>query len=88
MRWDLGKNQILMVKKNTSDKVTPNAILLYLVLKQIRYWLRPQTLYHRYTNISCGQDTIVEPRVCGWVCVYFSPLVTCRVCTWTKDTGT
>ena len=33
----------------------------------------------------CLQDTIVEPMICGWVVLYISILLVCRVPFCTKD---
>ena len=38
-------------------------------------WLFPQGLCHQRTNISFRQETIVDQRVCGWVGVYASSLI-------------
>lgn len=47
-----------------------------------------QALCHHWPSISCGQDTIVDQRVCGWFGVYISRLVALRVPSCTKDDGT
>lgn len=58
-------------------------------LSQISYcWLLQQALGHLCTGIACRQESIVEQRVCVWLCTYTFPLVGCIVPSSTWDTGT
>lgn len=48
-------------------------------LSHIYYWVvTPPVLCDLCPSISCGQN-IVDLRICGWVSVYMSLLVACRV---------
>ena len=42
-------------------------------------WSLPEAVCYHGTSTSRRQDIIEDQRVCGWVGVYGSPLVVCRV---------
>ena len=50
--------------------------------------LLTQALCHHCPGRSSRKDTTVEQRVCGWLGVYVSLLVVCRVPSYTKDART
>lgn len=53
---------------------------------QIRHWLvTPTDFCYLHTSIYYRQDSIVDQRLYDWVGVYISPLLMCRITSYTKD---